>query len=891
MKRILFLLLAFMASVSTCFASVKIGELCYNLNASTRTAEVVYENRWTNNYTNLTSVVIPDSVSYQNVTYVVTSIGFEAFSWCPNLTAVTIPNTVTKIGISAFYDSGLTSVDIPNSVTSIGDAAFSSCRRMISVTIPNSVTFIDQGAFSYCTSLTSVTLPNSITQIGESTFGECSNLRTVILPDSLISIGRSAFVRCSLLTDVDIPETVKIIGDGAFSYCPNLVSVVIPDGVTKIDYFLFTGCSRLRDVVMSKNVTSIGYGAFSGCNSLRSIEIPRGVTAIGAHAFENCSSLSSVMIPNTVASVGYQAFYGCTGLRQVTSVSKTPPALTSEDIFSHVDTLFVPVSSVLAYQYSDWSPYFTNVVGKTVQITYLDEDSTLLGEQSASIGSSADSLVIPPDRYGYSFGWDQDVSCVTSDMTVKVVYWRDAVDGLYYLYDTVAATATLDREVEAYSSLRMLSVPAAVNYRNTRFAVDAVADSAFLDCRNLTRLYVAYSVESIGRYAFAGCSAMDTIILGAGLNRIEDYAFQGCSRIDEITVYATRVVDLTEYGFDNIGDKSEVKVYVPAGCLSNYQQDSCWAEFDLRVKNAENVPADELTDNTVVVEADDDNVIITWPAEEDADAYVLTIHQDDELFCTLQFDAQGRLDDIAYVIGRDGQNQARYATQTGNGFRYKVTSLDRAAAYVYYLNVLDTNQQIIKSYTGGFVTDGYADEVYVLTLAVNDSAGGYVTGSGKYAANSEVTVHATPAEGYRFLNWSDGSTENPYTFTIVEDLALTAAFKDMATDTFTITVLSEDETMGRTMGGGEYQRNEIITIRAEAYDGYRFVMWDDGNVENPRSVTVTEDAEYIASFEAVEDALETVNGEKNAATKVMVNGVLYLRKQGQLYNALGQQME
>jgi hypothetical protein len=86
---------------------------------------------------------------------------------CGMLTGITIPDSVTGIGIGAFVGCwNLTSVTIPKSVTSIGDSAFYSCWNLPSVTIPDSVTRIGDEAFWQCTSLFKVTFQGNIPSSG-----------------------------------------------------------------------------------------------------------------------------------------------------------------------------------------------------------------------------------------------------------------------------------------------------------------------------------------------------------------------------------------------------------------------------------------------------------------------------------------------------------------------------------------------------------------------------------------------------------------------------------------------------------------------------------------------------------------------------------------------------
>lgn len=237
------------------------------------------------------NVNVPQTITYNNVSYTVTEIGDGAFRNAEFLTSVTLCSTIVKIGASAFEN----------------------CIKLESVKIPSNVAEMGSRVFAGCTSLASVTfVGNKLSEIPNSAFYNCSSLKDVIVPGNVKAIRSLAFAG-SGLKSISIGPELKLFEPFAFEGCRSMTSVKISDLRAWCDidilnasdnplyyaHTLILNNQAIEYLEIPESITTIKPFIFAGCRANK-LNIPSSVTTVDLSAFLNCHYITDVVIPNSV---------------------------------------------------------------------------------------------------------------------------------------------------------------------------------------------------------------------------------------------------------------------------------------------------------------------------------------------------------------------------------------------------------------------------------------------------------------------------------------------------------------------------------------------------------------------------------------------------------------
>ena len=321
---------------------------------------------------------------------------------------------------------------------------------------------------------------------------------------------------------------------------------------------------------------------------------------------------------------------------------------------------------------------------------------------------------------------------------------------------------------------------------------------------------------------------------------------------------------------------SNIPLYVPIESVSLYQVARQWKEFNVIGV----MFADEV--ETAVFSAtptDDYGVILEWQAIENATLYNIEIKQGNNIVRQLQFDSNGKL------LNNPSNAPSRYpnirytstAVHSGNGWRYELNDLDPGTSYTYSITVKAENGSVLYSQSIGFTTkeetfiikfvNWNGEELLVLPEVVKGTTPSYT---------GETPVRPNTAEyTYTFVGWT------PAIVAATSDTTYTATFSSVV-NVYTITVNAVN---GQVLGGGEYQYGATIDLTAIPNEGYVFDQWSDGITDNPRTITVTGDAEYTALFTSTEGFENIYTSEP--VQKVIIDQKVFILRGEKVYNAQG----
>lgn len=355
-----------------------------------------------------TTLNLPASVTYNDVTYNVTAIDGGAFKNFKNtniIQAVNIPEGYKSIEVSTFEGfKGLTSVTIPGSLEMLASYSFEGCTALQTVNFAAdtaSTLTINLKSFKDCSSLQQITLPKRLSSMNAGVFVGCTALQKITVADgcaNFTSDGNNLYVK------EDDADTYSLIGYAAGQDTTDLTipSEVNGKSVTSIFRLTFQNNTKLQSVTIPASVTNFLSSCFDGCSALKKVSIAAENPTIANYAFTDLAADSVIEVANDSV------------VSKFTSSTYTSSKTTIQVKSAEPETEATPAASltVKGAGVKDGYSYYTvkldSAANVSTMIINLSFDASQVSKDAVTEGQKAAYAKVKDSRFVLTPNWKKE---------------------------------------------------------------------------------------------------------------------------------------------------------------------------------------------------------------------------------------------------------------------------------------------------------------------------------------------------------------------------------------------------------------------------------------------------------------------------------------------------
>jgi hypothetical protein len=390
-------------------------------------------------------------------------------------------------------------------------------------------------------------------------------------------------------------------------------------------------------------------------------------------------------------------------------------------------------------------------------------------------------------------------------------------DGIYY-----TVTSTSPNEVKVANngsySVSTVVIPASVVYNSNTYAVTAIGYEAFALCSKLASVTIPNSVETIGEKAFYDCSKLTSVTIPNSVETIGAYAFHGCSGLTSVTI-GNSVKTIGAYAFRGCSSLTSVTICNSVETIGYYAFEGCSGLTTLNY-NAVNCTLERYW--------------LSGSTSSLSSLSTLNIGNDVQTIPAYAFYNCSKLTSV--TIGNSVKTIGAYAFRGCSGLTGTLTipnSVETIGNAAFDGCIKLTSVTIGNSVetigNAAFADCSGLETVYVKAItppaAGEDAFYGVPAGIPVHVPCGTVAAYQSAAQWSAFTNY-------------IDDLPL-----------LNLTVQSEDINKGTaSVTQTNTCTNNTAVIEAAPIAGYQFAQWSDGNMDNPRTLAVTQDTVLTAIF-------------------------------------------